>query len=141
MAWSCGGNDSLNGASNRLLSLGLLLLSLSLLLPLRSATFSTFVPQPTTELWAHKVCVDSAVHTALVEDGGTTQIFMLAEALSSLQFHMYVVYMTLQSLYCIFISLCTLYFLFEGCIVMCMYRCILSFACLIVIPKRAQHEL
>ena len=89
-------NDSLNGASNPLLSLGLLLLSLSLLLPLRSATFSTFVPQPTTELWAHKVCVDcvcvdSAVHTALVEDGGTTQIFMLAEALSSLQFHMYVV--------------------------------------------------
>ena len=61
------------------------------ILPLRSATFSAFVPQPTTELWAHKVCVDSEVHTALVEDGGTTQIFRLAEALSSLQFHMYVV--------------------------------------------------
>ena len=45
----------------------------------------------TTELWTHKVCVDSAVHTALVEDGGTTQIFRLAEVLSSLQFHMYVV--------------------------------------------------
>ena len=80
-----------NGASNPLLSLGLLLLSLSLLLPLRSATFSAFVPHPTTELWAHKVCVDSAVHMTLVEDGGTTQIFRLAEALSSLQFHMYVV--------------------------------------------------
>ena len=78
-----------NGASNPLLSLGLLLLSLSLLLPLRSATFSAFVPQPTTELWAHKVCVDSAVHSdsALVEDGGTTQMFRLTEALSSLQFH------------------------------------------------------
>ena len=49
--------------------------------------------------------------------------------------------MTLQSLYCIFISLSTQYFLFEGCIVMCMYRCILNFACFIVIPKRAQHEL
>ena len=91
MAWSCGGNDFVNGASNPLLSFGLLLLSLSLLLPLRSATFSAFVPQPTTELWAHKVCVDSAVHTALVEYGGSTQIFRLAEALSSLQFHMYVV--------------------------------------------------
>ena len=81
-----------NGASNPLLSLHLLLLlSLSLLLPLRSAIFSAFVPQSTTELWAHKVCVDSAVHKALVEDGGTTQIFRLAEALSSLQFHMYIV--------------------------------------------------
>ena len=129
----------MNGASNPLLSLGRLLLSLSLLLPLRSATFSAFVPQSTTELWAHKVCVYSAVHMALVEDGGTTQIFRLAEALSSPIPH--VCSMTLQSLYCIFISLSTLYFLFEGCIVMCMYRCILSFACFIVIPKRAQHDL
>ena len=94
----------INGASNPLLSLGLLLLSLSLLLPLRSATLSAFVPQPTTELWANKVCVDSAVHTALVADGGTTQIFRLAEALSSLQFHMYVVCLCI-----VFLFPCLLY--------------------------------
>ena len=73
----------------------------------RFSTFSAFVPQPTTELWAHNVCVDSAVHMALVQDGGTTQIFRLAEALSSLQFHMYVV--SLCSLCIVFLFPCLLY--------------------------------
>ena len=61
-----------SGASNPLLSIGLLFSSPYYSLLVLYITFSAFVPQhqPTTELY--KFCADSAVHTALVEDGGPT---------------------------------------------------------------------